>query len=195
MFDDVGGLEAEGVEDGALEFALAHFVRAEGVDGDGDRLGITDGVGKLDFGAVGEAGGDDVLRHPASHVSGAAVDFARVLAAESAAAVTAHAAVAVDDDFASGQAGVALRSADDEFARRVDQILGVFGQQAGRKNLFDQVVDDEFFDSGVGDTFSVLCGNNHRGDFFRLAVDVAHGDLRFRVRTEPWGFAALADLG
>ena len=47
----------------------------------------------------------------------------------------------------------------------------------------------------MGDTFSVLCGNNHRGDFFRLAVDVAHGDLRFRVRAEPWGFAALADLG
>ena len=195
LFDDVGGLETEGAEDGVLQFALADFVRAEGVDRDRDRLGITDGVGELDFGAVREAGGHDVLGHPASHVGGAAVDFARVLAAESSAAVTAHAAVAVDDDFASGQAGVALRSADDEFAGRVDQILGVLGQHLGRENLLDQVVDDELFDRVVGNAIGVLRGDDHGGDFFRLAVDIAHGDLRLRVGAEPGGFAALADLG
>ena len=85
---------------------------------------MTDGVGKLDFAARRESGGDDVLRHPAAHVSGAAIDLARVLAGKCAAAVTTHAAVAIDDDLAAGETGVALRSADDEAAGRIDEEFG-----------------------------------------------------------------------
>jgi hypothetical protein len=83
--------------------------------------GHTDGVGELDFAARRQTGGDDILRHPASHVSRAAIDFARIFAGKRAAAVPAHAAIAVDDNLATGQAGVALRTADDETAGRIDQ--------------------------------------------------------------------------
>ena len=61
--------------------------------------------------------GDDVLGDVAGHVARRAVDLRGVLARERAAAVTAAAAVGVDDDLAAGQAGVALRSADDEACR------------------------------------------------------------------------------
>ena len=47
----------------------------------------------------------------------------------------------------------------------------------------------------MGNAVGVLRGDDHGGDFFRLAVDIAHGDLRLRVGAEPGGFAALADLG
>jgi hypothetical protein len=101
---------------------------AFGVDRHVHRLGHADGVGHLDLALLGQAGGDDVLGHVARGVGGAAVDLARVLAAEGAAAVRAGAAVGVDDDLAAGQAAVALRAADDEAAGRVDQVLGVGGQ-------------------------------------------------------------------
>ena len=107
-------------------------LRAERIDVHADRLRMPDRVGELHFARDAKPGGDDVLRHPAAHVSGAAIDLGRILAGERAAAVTAHAAVAVDDDLAAGQAGVALRSADDEAAGRVDQKFGVLVQHLCR---------------------------------------------------------------
>ena len=78
-----------------------------------------DRVCDLDLAAVGEACGDDVLRHIAGCVRGRAVDLRRILAGERAAAVRGRAAVGVDDDLAAGQTGVAHRAADDELAGRV----------------------------------------------------------------------------
>src|SRR5690606_41858445 len=85
---------------------------AEGIDEAANRVDLADGVGDLYLGAVGEAGRDDVLGHPAGRVRGGAVDLGRVLAGEGAAAVPGVAAVGVDDDLAAGQAGVAHRHAD-----------------------------------------------------------------------------------
>ena len=87
---------------------------AERLERDRDGLRDADRVGDLDLAAVGEAGGDDVLRDVARRVRGRAVDLRRILAAERAAAVPADAAVRVDDDLAAGQPGVAHRAADDE---------------------------------------------------------------------------------
>ena len=78
-----------------------------------------DRVRDLHLAAIGEPGGDDVLRDVARRVGGRAVDLRRVLAREGAAAVARRAAVGVDDDLAPGEAGVAHRAADDELAGRV----------------------------------------------------------------------------
>ena len=125
---------------------VAHHAGAERVDAHRDRIGITDRVGELDFRARRQTRGDDVLGHVTAHVSRAAIHLGRVLAAERAAAVPAHAAVAVDDDLAAGQAGVALRPADDETAGRVDQILGFPVEHLGREHLLDDFLDDEIAD-------------------------------------------------
>src|SRR5207237_4433045 len=77
---------------------------AEGVDANGDRLGAADGVGDLHFGALREALFHHLSRDIATEVGAAAIDFARILAAERAAAVTSHAAVRIDDDLATGNA-------------------------------------------------------------------------------------------
>ncbi len=92
---------------------------AERLDRDRERVGDADRVRHLDLEAVGQAGGDDVLGHPAGRVGGRAIDLGRVLAGEAAAAVAGHAAVRVDDDLAAGQAGIAHRPADHEAAGRV----------------------------------------------------------------------------
>ena len=139
---------------------------------DTDGKGVTDGVGELDFALGGEAGGDDVFGDPAAHVGGAAVHFGGVFAGEGTAAVTAHAAVAVDDDFTAGEARVTLRTADDEFAGGVDEVLGVLGEHVLRQDLLDDLLDAEFFDLGMADVGGVLGGDDDVDDAGGLAVDV-----------------------
>src|ERR1700738_950144 len=112
LLDDLGRFEIENVANGALQFVVVHFSGAECIDTDTDRLGMTDGVGKLHFAAVGQSRGNHVFRDPASHVSSAAVHFARIFSGKRAAAVASHAAVRIDNDFAAGDSGVAFRPAD-----------------------------------------------------------------------------------
>ena len=90
------------------------------LDEEGERLCHTNGVGELDKAATSELGVNERLGDPASKVGGAAVDFAVVFAAEGTTAVSAPAAVGVDDDFAAGQPCVALWAANDEEAGGLD---------------------------------------------------------------------------
>ena len=119
--DDRTWPQIEVFVDQFFDLFIADLARAEGLDVDTQWLGHADGVGELDFAAVGEAGGDDVFGNPSGCVGTAAVDFGAVFAAEGAATVPAHAAVGVDDNFATGQAGVAHRAADDKATCRVLQ--------------------------------------------------------------------------
>ncbi len=116
------GLKLKISRDGAFDFLFVNLAGAESVDADADRIGMADGVGELHFAAVGQAGRDHILRHPASHVSRAAVDFARVLSRKRAAAVPSHSAVGIDDDLAARDASVAFWSADHETAGGIDQV-------------------------------------------------------------------------
>src|SRR5262245_40313069 len=109
---------------------------AEGFDLLHNRFFGADEVGQADFGPVGEAGSDNVFGQVPGGVGGGTVDFARVFAAEGAAAHASVATVAVDYDFAAGEAGVAARSRqvphagaiDDQiFALDVEAVLGQNG--------------------------------------------------------------------
>src|SRR5271170_3632612 len=99
---------------------IGHGARIEGVDQDRDGLSDADRVGDLNFAALREPGRDDVLGDIARHVASRAVDLGGVLAGKGAAAVAAIAAIAVNDDLAAGEAAIAMRSADDETAGRID---------------------------------------------------------------------------
>ena len=90
-----------------------------------------DRVGDLQLAPVGEARGHDVLRDVPRHVGSGPVDLRRVLARERAAAVRRHPAVGVDDDLAPGEAGIGLRPADLEAARRVDEYPDALGRSSG----------------------------------------------------------------
>src|SRR5207253_4126260 len=118
--------------------------RALGTDGDAHRLRDADRVSQLHFRALGDAGGDDVLRDVAGHVARAAVDLAWILTAERPTAVRAAAAVAVHDDLATGQSGIAMRPADDEPAGRVDVeddvVVPIVRRDDGPDHLFDDLL-------------------------------------------------------
>ena len=118
---DVGRRQAEQLRQDLLELLFFHLAGAVGVDQNRHRIGDTDRVGDLDRAALGNAGGHHVLGEIARSVGCRAVDLGRVLAGEGAAAVRRVTAVGVDDDLAPGEAAVAVGTADDEIAGRVDQ--------------------------------------------------------------------------
>ena len=193
MLDDVGGLEGEDLEDGREDLFVGYGAGAEGVDMHADGKRVTNGVGKLHLALAGKPGGHDVFRNPAAHVGGRAVDLRRVLAGKRATAVTAHAAVGVDDDLAAGETGVPLRTTDDEVAGGVDEILGLLGEHVFRQHLFDDLLDAEFFDLGVLHIGRVLSGNHDIDDAGRTTIDILDRHLRLGIRTQPLDLAGLAD--
>src|SRR3954454_1358781 len=79
---------------------------AEGLDHDRDGTGDANGVGHLDPAPAGGARRHDVLGDPAGGVRSRAVDLARVLAREGAAAMAGGTPVGVDDDLAAGEGGI-----------------------------------------------------------------------------------------
>ena len=141
-----------------------------------------DGVRHLHLAAAGGAAGHDVLGHPAGRVRSRTVDLARVLAAERAATVAAHAAVGVDDDLAAGEAGVAVGATDDELAGGVDvHVVAVVGELR-RDDRTDDLLDEVGADDRVAvDAVLVLGADEHVRQADRLAVLVVDGDLGLAV--------------
>ena len=91
-----------------------------------------------------------------------------------------HAAVGIDDDLASGESGVAVRSADLEAPGRVHIVGDVVAEQLrryhpGRDFSYQRL---QPFDIHVR---RVLMRHHHRFDLLRAAVAVADRDLTLRV--------------
>src|SRR5439155_21629855 len=122
LLNDLGRLEIENVPDRALQFLLVHFACAERIDAHANRLRVPNGVRKLNFTSVCQAGCDHVLRNPASHVSGASVDFARVFSGKRSPTVPSHSAVAIANDLAPGYSCIAFRTTDHKSASRIDEV-------------------------------------------------------------------------
>src|SRR5439155_10368617 len=77
--------------DVALEALVGDLAGTKSVHPHADGLGNADRVRDLNLAAAGEARGNDVLRDVARVVAGGPIDLRRILAAEGAAAMTAHA--------------------------------------------------------------------------------------------------------
>src|SRR3984957_2522100 len=170
LFDNSSRLEAENFSHCVLVFLVADDSRAKGIDANRNRVWITNGVSELNLSARSQTGRDDVLGNVAAHVSGAAIYLRRILAAESAAAVPAHATVAVNNDLAPGQSRVALRAADDEAPGGIDEKLRLLVQHGGGQDFLNDFLDDESLDFLMFDIGGMLGGDDHVDDAHGLAV-------------------------
>src|SRR6266478_511925 len=192
LFDDFRGLEIENFPDRALQFFFVHFAGAESIDTHAHWLGVTDGVGELDFASVRQSGGDNILRDPASHVSGAAIDFARVFSRKCAAAVSPHPAVSVANDLAARYPGIAFRTADHESPSRIDEVSRFSIEPFARNDFLDQKFKQRLANFPLFHIGSVLGGNYYCSNADRLVPIVFDRDLRFGIGTEPGKFARFA---
>ena len=192
--DDRAGAEVEERLHDLGDAVVVGDARAERRDVDAHRTRDADRVGDLDLGALRDAGRDDVLRDVAREVRGAAIDLRRILAAERAAAVAAHAAVGVDDDLAAREARVTVWATDDETTRRVDPELRLLIDQVLRDDRVDDLVEDRFAERLVLHALRVLRRDDDRVDARDLAAFVLTGDLGLAVGAEPVDLALLADV-
>ena len=158
-----------------------------------------DGVRDLHEHALAQAGLDQRLGHPASGVRSAAVHFGVVLAREGTATVSAPAAIRIDDDLASGKAGVALRSADDERAARIQVIDGVLVEVLGGHHLLHHVLHEVLADLLERHVRRVLHRDDHGVHAQRHARAVADhvldGHLGLGVRSGPGEHARATQIG
>ena len=106
----------------------------------------------------------------------------------------ASAAVGIDNDLSSREAGVPFRAADLEAPCWVDEIFGVFVEKPDRNDGFD----DGFLHVGgnalLQDFGIVLGGENDRVHADGRFAVVFHGDLRFAVRAKIAEGAVLPKL-
>ncbi len=167
--------------------------RTESVHVHANGFGNADGVSDLHLALAGKASSDDVLGNVARVVTSAAIDLGRVLAREGAAAVTAHAAVAVDDDLSARETAITHRPAHNKAPCGVDVKLGALVDEA----LWDHLVDDQFhhcfFELRVLHALAVLRADDHGVHAHGLAIQVLEGDLGFAVGAEEVDLLLVTD--
>jgi hypothetical protein len=154
--NDLGGTEIKGLVHGFLDSFEANFFGIEGIEADGDGMGMANGVGELDFHTIGEAGGDDVLGDIATHVGCASVDFGGVFSTEGATPVAPRPAVGIDDDFAAGETTIAFGSPDDEATSGINEKFCAPIEHLFRENFTNEFFDNELLDLTMRDVFTVL---------------------------------------
>ena len=158
-----------------------------------NRIGDANGIGELHFATVGESAGDEVLGDVTRHVRRRAIDLGRIFAAERAPAVTSHAAVAVNDDLAASESGVAHGTADDESSGGIDVVLAVFIEQVRRNHCLNHVLQNAGAKLVVADGLGVLRGDHHGVHAKNFAVGVVfHRDLGFAVGAKEGKCSVLA---
>ena len=193
--DDGAGAQVEVFLDELADLLIGDLAGVEGLDVNRQRVGHADGIGHLDLAAVRQPGGDHILGSPAGGIGGRTIDLGGVLAREGTAAMPAHAAIGVDDDLATGHAGVTHWAANDETPGGVDVHLEGFVGQFSRNGRHDDMLHDAFFDLGVRNFRRMLGANEHGVNAFGLAEGIFDGDLGLAIRAQPGQRAALAHLG
>ena len=104
-------------------------------------------------------------------------------------------AIGIDDDLAAGQPGVAIRTADDEIARRIDQQVIRANHPAIGKNIGDQR-GYQLADVRLCGVFGMLCRQHDLVRAGRLAViAIDKCNLAFRVGAQDGFGIGLPDLG
>ena len=177
------------------ELLIAHLSGAEGVGRDGGGLRDAYRVGHLDLAAPRKPRGDDVLRHIPCGIGAGAVNLRGILPGEAAAAVARVAAVGVDDDLASGEAGVAHRAADYKAPRGVDEVLGLRREPLCGKDRLD-----DFLAYGLDKVRLLHLGrvlgreDNCVDSLDGAVIAVDEGELAFRVRPQPGKAVVLPEL-
>lgn len=149
-----------------LDFCHRYLFCSERFDEHTYWLSNADGVRQLKHNSVGKASIDDALCNVARNVSRRTVNLCRVFAAKCSAAVGAHSAIGVDNDFSSCDARVALRTTDLKSTRWVDVIgdISVNVVLVLLENWIDHMLSNNLVDPFLGQRGTVLSAEDDRID-------------------------------
>ena len=193
--DDRSRTQIERLCNDLRDLIFRNLCRTERFDRNVHRARDADGICDLHFATIRQPGGDDILCNVACRVCAGAIDLRRIFSGKRAAAVPRHPAVRVGDNLASGQPGVAFRTADDETPGRVHINARVLVAQRCWNYVVDHFLGDLAANRFEGDVRIVLRRNDDRVDPHRLVAIVLYCDLRFAVRAKIRNVAVLAQRG
>ena len=193
-FDNAGRPQIEVLFNQFRNQCFLYLGGAKGFHHDRYRLSYANGVSQLNFTFVRQAGSYDVFSNIPCCISTGTVNFCRILTGECAAAMASHAAIGINDNLPSRQAGVALRAAHHKTSGGVDIILGLVIQELSGHNRCNDMLAQVCFNLLACYIRTVLCGNNDSVNAYRYAVFVFHGDLGFAVRTQIVHYVGFADF-
>src|SRR5437660_7901347 len=142
LLDDSERAQVEQLVDRGGKRRLRNLARGKGVDPQSHGLDDADRVCDLDLAALRQPRGNDVLGHVPSAIGAGPVHLRGVLAREAAAAVAGVAAIGVDHDLATGEAGIGHRPADHESAGGIYERANLAVPQLGRNHSVDDVLAD-----------------------------------------------------
>jgi len=187
LTDDDTGAEIPVLEDDLDELGVVLLASAVGVDVDGEGLGNTDGVGKLDESAASEPSSNEGLGDPSGSVGSRAIDLGEILSRESSSTVGTPSTIGIDDDLATSQTGITLRSTDNEASRGLDVVDSAVVKKVGRDDLLDDLCKDFRAQILSGDLLGVLGGNDNSvdalGDGGAILLLVLDSDLGLGIRS------------
>ena len=195
LTDNAGRAQGEVFANQLSNLVFADFASAEGFNQNGNRMCYADSVCQLDFAFICQTCGNDIFSNVTCSISSTAVNLRGVLAAESTAAMTSHAAIGINDDFTAGQTSITLRTADNETTGRVDVVFGFRIQHFCGNNRCNNLFDNIFANLLVGNFRCMLGRNNDSIYTNRFAVIIFNGNLSFAVRTQVRQHAFLTNLG
>src|ERR1700686_3385996 len=109
--------------------------------------------------------------------------------------MTAASTVRIDDDLASGQAGVALRAADDEASGWIDVKDRLLVEVLGRNGRLDDSFDDRLAQSVIRNVRRGLRRDDDGGGPNGPLSFVLDRHLRFAVGAQKIELARLAQFG
>ena len=186
LVDDRLRSKIEHVLQSTRQLLVGQFPGPEGVDKNRHRPGNADRVGELNLAARGHPGVHEVARRPAGSVCRRPIDLGRILPAERATTVPAHAAVRVDDDLPTGQSGIPMGPTDHKTAGRIDVKRAGVGIEKIRGNDGKDHFANDTLANGVDLHVGRVLGAHHNG-LHRpgSAVFIRDTHLRFAVRSDP----------
>jgi len=158
----------------------------------------TNGIGDLDKHTVAESASNQRLGDPPGSISCTAVDLSWVFSGEGSATMGAPSSVCVNDDLASGEAGVAMWATTGEASTRVEMVDGVLVEVLGWDDLADDLFLQLSLEFLLGDVWAVLGRDQHGVDTewgeFSVLVFVLNGNLGLSVGANVWAGAVLTNL-
>jgi hypothetical protein len=160
-----------------------------GLNEDGEGLSDTNGVGELNKGTAGQAGGDQRLSDPAGDVSSGTIDLGVVLSGESTTTVGTPTTVGINNDLTASETGITLGTTDDETARGLDVVDSAVIKQLSGNDLANNLLLDNSAKLLSGDIVTVLGGDDNSVDAKRLdatvVVGVFNGNLGLGIGAQP----------
>ncbi len=103
------------------QMCIIDLAGAKGIDHNADRTGNADRIAQLHFTLIGQASSHNVFRDITAGIGGTAVYLCGVLTGECTTSMTGITAIGIHNNLTSGQASIPLRTANNEFARGVNQ--------------------------------------------------------------------------